>query len=143
MDYAVRSYGVSQRRACRVLQQNRNICFYRSVRDPRLELRQRMRQIAQIRVRYGYRRVHILLRREGFEVGKKLIYRLYREEQLQLRSKRPKRRKMVVSRRARFAASAPGQAWAMDLSPISWSMAEACARSPSSTSSVVKPWRSR
>ena len=114
VDYAVRSYGVSQRRACRVLQQNRNICFYRSVRDPRLELRQRMRQIAQIRVRYGYRRVHILLRREGFEVGKKLIYRLYREEQLQLRSKRPKRRKMVFSRRARFAASAPGQAWAMD-----------------------------
>lgn len=114
VDYAVPSYGVSQRRACRVLQQNRNICFYRSVRDPRLELRQRMRQLAQIPVRYGYRRVHILLRREGFEIGKKLIYRLYREEQLQLRSKRPKRRKMVVSRRARFAASAPGQAWAMD-----------------------------
>jgi putative transposase len=41
-----------------------------------------MRQIAQTRVRYGYRRVHILLRREGFEAGKKLIYRLYREEQL-------------------------------------------------------------
>jgi putative transposase len=97
-----------------VLKQNRNICFYRSVRSPRLELRQRMREIAQIRVRYGYRRVHILLRREGFEVGKKLVYRLYREEQLQLRSKRPKRRKMVVARRARFVASAPGQAWAMD-----------------------------
>jgi putative transposase len=97
-----------------VLKQNRGICFYRPARDPRLELRQRMREIAQIRVRFGYRRVHILLRREGFEVGKKLVYRLYREEQLQLRSKRPKRRKMVVGRHARFTASAPGQAWAMD-----------------------------
>lgn len=112
--YAVQCYGISQRRACRLLQQNRNICFYRSVRDPRLELRTRMREIAQTRVRYGYRRVHVLLRRDGWTVGKKLVYRLYREEQLQLRSKRPKRRKMVMSRVARFTATQSGQAWAMD-----------------------------
>ena len=114
VEYAVRTYRVSQRRACRLLQQNRNICFYRSRRDPRLEVRTRMREIAHTRVRYGYRRIHILLRREGWVVGKKLVYRLYQEEQLQLRSKRPKRRKMVMQRAARFAATRPGQAWAMD-----------------------------
>lgn len=60
-----------------------------------------MRDIAGARVRYGYRRVHVLLRREGWKVGKDQMYRLYREEQLQLRSKLPKRRKMVVTRRER------------------------------------------
>lgn len=57
-----------------------------------------MREIAYTRVRYGYRRVHVLLRREGWQLGKSQAYRLYCEEQLQLRSKLPKRRKMVVTR---------------------------------------------
>jgi putative transposase len=114
VDYMVRSHGISQRRACRLLRQNRNICFYESVADPHLEVRARMREITQTRVRFGYRRVHIMLRREGCAAGKKLVYRLYREENLQLRGKRPKRRKMVVARRARFVPTQPGQAWAMD-----------------------------
>jgi transposase InsO family protein len=85
VDYMVRSHGISQRRACRLLRQNRNICFYESVADPHLEVRARMREITQTRVRFGYRRVHIMLRREGCAAGKKLVYRLYREENLQLR----------------------------------------------------------
>ena len=52
-------------------------------------------------VRYGYRRIHVLLKREGWLVGKSQMYRWYREEQLQLRSKLPKRRKMVVQRKER------------------------------------------
>jgi putative transposase len=114
VDYAVRSHGISQRRACRLLRQNRNVCFYKSVADPHLEVRARMREITQTRVRFGYRRVHVMLRREGCLAGKKLVYRLYQDENLQLRSKRPKRRKMVVARRARFQPTQPGQAWAMD-----------------------------
>lgn len=55
---AVRSYGVSQRRARRLLQQNRNVCFYRSVRDPRLELRTRMREIAHTRALWVSTRAH-------------------------------------------------------------------------------------
>jgi putative transposase len=82
--------------------------------DPKLALRARMREIAQTRVRYGYRRIHVLLRREGWSLGKDQTYRLYTEESLQLRSKRPRRRKMVVGRRERYVAKRPNQAWSMD-----------------------------
>lgn len=73
-----------------------------------------MREIAQTRVRYGYRRVHVLLRREGWRLGKNQMYRLYCEEHLQLRSKLPHRRKMVVVRRQRAQASAPNEIWSLD-----------------------------
>ena len=53
----------------------------------RLELRRRMRELARTRVRFGYRRLHVLLRREGWSFGKNLAYRIYWEEGLQLRSK--------------------------------------------------------
>jgi putative transposase len=73
-----------------------------------------MREIAQIRVRYGYRRVHVLLKREGWRISRNRVYRLYAEEQLQLRSKLPKRRKMVVSRRERFKPHHPNEVWSLD-----------------------------
>jgi hypothetical protein len=93
------SENIVQRRACRLVRQHRGILFYRSRMDPRTGLRARMREIAQTRVRYRYRRIHVLLRREGWTGGKNLICRLYCEEQLQFRSKRPRRRKMPVVRR--------------------------------------------
>ncbi len=71
-----------------------------------------MREIAHTRVRYGYRRVHVLLRREGWQLGRNQAYRLYCEEQL--RSKLPKRRKMVVTRVAKFVPIKPNDAWSMD-----------------------------
>lgn len=114
VDYLVRGHGVSERRACRVVQLHRSNRYYRSRKDPRLELRSRMREITQTRVRYGYRRVHVLLKREGWRVGRSQLFRLYQEEQLQLRTKRPRRRKMAVARRARFRARRPNEAWAMD-----------------------------
>ncbi len=73
-----------------------------------------MREIAQTRVRYGYRRVHVLLKREGWQLGRSQAFRLYQEEQLQLRSKRPRRRKMAVGRRERFRARRANEAWALD-----------------------------
>ena len=60
---------ISQRRACRLVKQHRSNQYYRSVKDPRHDLRLRMREIAKVRVRYGYRRVHVLLRREGWQVA--------------------------------------------------------------------------
>lgn len=84
------------------MKQTRSVQYYQSIKNPRLDLRSRMREIASVRVRYGYRRLHILLKREGWALGKKQAYRLYCEEQLQLRSKLPKRRKMVVSRQEKF-----------------------------------------
>ena len=72
------------------------------------------RDAAQSRVRYGYRKIRVLLNREGWNVGKYLVYRLYKEEGLALK-KRPKRkRKAVRHREERFIASAPNQAWSID-----------------------------
>lgn len=93
MEYIVTHYAINTRRACRLVKQTRSVQYYRSVKDPRHDLRARMREIAQTRVRYGYRRIHVLLKRDGWRLGKNQMYRLYREEQLQLRSKLPKRRK--------------------------------------------------
>ena len=112
--YIVRCYGVARRRACALVKQTRSTDYYRSIKDPRHDLRARMREIANTRVRYGYRRIHVLLRREGWRLGRNQAYRIYSEEQLQLRSKLPKRRKMTVLRRVRFAPERPGQVWALD-----------------------------
>jgi putative transposase len=73
-----------------------------------------MRELARTRVRFGYRRLHVLLRREGWSFGKNLAYRIYCEEGLQLRSKLPRRRKMLVTRRERFVARRTNEAWSMD-----------------------------
>jgi putative transposase len=102
------------RRACRLMKQTRSTQYYRSIKDPRHDLRARMRDIAHTRIRYGYRRIHVLLKREGWTLGKNQMYRLYGEEQLQLRSKLPKRRKMVVVRRERVRPSAPNKVWSLD-----------------------------
>ncbi len=114
VEYIHDHYGISERRACRLVQLPRSVFRYRSVMDPQLALRQRMRELAHSRVRYGYRRIHVLLRREGFRLGKNQAYRLYCEEALQLRSKLPKRRKMVVTRRDRYVPRRTNQAWSMD-----------------------------
>jgi putative transposase len=107
-------YGVPLRRACRLVRLHRSNFYYTSVLHPRLEERARMRDLARARVRYGYRKLHILLRREGFGLGRNLAYRLYCEEGLQLRSKLPRRRKMAAVRRERFQARRPNDAWSLD-----------------------------
>jgi putative transposase len=105
---------MSERRACRLMSMSRSSACYRSVKDPLLEVRARLREIAAVRVRYGYRRMHVLLRREGVQIGKHTMYRLYQEEQLQLRSKLPRRRKSQVVRRERFKPCRAGEVWSMD-----------------------------
>ena len=65
-------------------------------------------------MRYGYRRVHVLLRREGWDVNHKRTYRLYRELGLQLRNKTPKRRVKAKLREDRQPATRPNEVWAMD-----------------------------
>jgi transposase InsO family protein len=62
----------------------------------------RIREIAQTRVRYGYRMIRVLLNREGWKVGKDLVYRLYKEEGLGLRKRPVERRRAVVHRQERF-----------------------------------------
>jgi putative transposase len=107
-------YRVSERRACRAFGFERSVIKYRSVRPAQELLRARIREIAEIRVSYGYRRVHVLLKREGWPVNGKRVYRLYREEGLSLRRKRPKRRRAVVARQERPAGRIPNERWTMD-----------------------------
>jgi putative transposase len=115
VEHLVRCYRVSERRACRVLCMTRGTYRYRSYCDPRTELRMRIREIAQARVRYGYRKIRVLLNREGWEVGKHLVYRLYKEEGLALKRMKPAgRRKAVRHREEKFKPTAPMEAWSMD-----------------------------
>ncbi|SFO45029.1 putative transposase, partial [Nitrosospira briensis] len=74
----------------------------------------RIKEIAATRVHYGYRRVHVLLQREGFEDNHKRVYRLYREEGLSLRPKRPKRNKSARLRQPKHEVTAINQIWSMD-----------------------------
>ena len=85
--YLGTAYPISARRACRIVRCARASYRYRGHRDPRTALRQRMREMAQTRVRYGYRKIRVRLNREGWAVGKTLVYRLYREESLTLRQR--------------------------------------------------------
>ncbi|MDZ3832219.1 MAG: IS3 family transposase [Sphingopyxis sp.] len=112
--YVVSSHGYSERRACRVTRQHRSTQRKPSTRDPRTEVRQRMHEIIATRIRYGYRRVHVMLKREGWGVGRNVVYRLYREEGLALRTKQPRRRKMLVHRQARCQPQRSNEAWSLD-----------------------------
>lgn len=82
MRYLVGRYEVSTRRACRVIATTRSSVYYASRKDPLIALRQRLRELARTRVRDGYRRLRVLLQREGWVIGKERLYRVYREEGL-------------------------------------------------------------
>jgi putative transposase len=89
---------MSERRACRTITCVRMTMRYRSRRPDDTELRQRLRALAHERRRFGYRRLHVLLRRESFKVNHKRLFRLYREERLTVR--RRGRRKRAFGMRA-------------------------------------------
>jgi putative transposase len=112
--YLCGAYRVSERHACEAVVLPRATHRYQSIRNPLTELRMRMRALALARIRYGYRKIQVLLIREGWKVGKKLVYRLYREEGLALRA-RPKRRRMVSEHsRQKPRAIRPNQVWSLD-----------------------------
>jgi putative transposase len=108
-------YGVSTRRACRVVATTCSSLYYRRRKDPLVALRQGMRELAQTRVRFGYRLLRVLLQREGWEVGKERFYRVYTEEGLALRRKRPWRHATAVHREQRRPATARNDIWSMDV----------------------------
>jgi putative transposase len=114
VDHARSNWQVSIRRTCRALPVDRSTYHYRPRRPEQAGLRKRIREIAETRVRYGYRRIHVLLRREGWAVNAKRVCRLYREMGLQLRNKTPKRRVKAKLRSDRTTAVAANDIWAMD-----------------------------
>lgn len=106
-------FRVSERRACRAIGVHRAMVRYQHRKETQFPLRQRIKELAAVRVRYGYRRIHVLLRREGWPVNIKRVYRLYREEGLSLRYKRSKKR-VSMPRVAPPPAQRPNERWSMD-----------------------------
>jgi len=104
---------MSQRRVTRLMPIERMTLRYEHYRDPQEALRIRLRELAGSRVRYGYRRLTVLLKREGWEVNAKRIYRIYTEEGLIVRTKKRKERAQR-QRVAQGSAMRPNQKWSMD-----------------------------
>ena len=77
-------------------------------------MRARIHELAGVRVHYGYRRLYVLLRREGWKINHKRVYRIYIEEGLALKRRRPKRHRSAKPRIDRPAATRPDERWCMD-----------------------------
>jgi len=106
---------VSERRACQVLKVWRSVQRYVptvDVQEP--VILQRMTEIAQTRVRYGSRRIHVLMAREGWHINHKRLYRLYQQAGLNLRMKRPRQRVSAAHRAGRTPPEQVNQVWSMD-----------------------------
>jgi putative transposase len=106
-----KSHGVSERRAC--IGADRSSVRYCSSRAEDAALRMRLKELAAVRRRFGYRRLHVLIRREGMMVNHKKLRRLYGEERLQVR--RRLGRKRALGRRAPMTLpQGPNQRWSLD-----------------------------
>ena len=111
--WAQGAYRISERHAARIVRLGISTLRYQSRKVFDEVLRRRLRELAGTHVRYGYRRLTVLLRREGWHVNAKRIYRLYREEELIVRTKQ--RRKIARRQRIeRPMATRPNQCWSMD-----------------------------
>jgi putative transposase len=106
-------HGVSQRRACEALEVDRSSMRYRSIRAPDLDLREAMKAVASERRRFGYRRIHVMLQRQGIVMNLKKLRRLYGEEKLQVR-KRGGRKRALGTRRPMLVPDRPNQRWSLD-----------------------------
>lgn len=112
--HLIQVYQASERRACRLLRLHRSLYRSQPKKDPQSFLRMRIKEIAAARIRYGYRRIHVLLKREGWKINHKRVYRLYREEGLNLRGK-SKRKKISAPRIVdKNAPTRLNECWAMD-----------------------------
>jgi transposase InsO family protein len=104
--------GISERQACRFTGFARSTQRYATRSSLRSELRARLQTLAELRPHWGYRRLQLLLRREGCAVNPKVVQRLYREEGLSV--PRRKRKRVVVTRRPILVPSGPNERWSMD-----------------------------
>jgi putative transposase len=107
-------FQVGERRACLVIKFNRVTHRHQPTRDEQAFLRMKIKEIAAVRIRYGYRRIHVLLKREGWQINANRVYRLYKLEGLNLRNK--SKRKTISQARVPnpAAATKKNECWAMD-----------------------------
>jgi putative transposase len=108
------TFGVSERRACEVLGADRTSVRYRGRRADDAVVRARLRELAAIRRRFGYRRLLVLMRREGLVMNHKKFRRLYREEQLQVR-RRGGRKRALGTRTPLAIPQGANQRWSLDI----------------------------
>jgi len=108
-----RTFEVSQRRACKAIGADRGSVRYRSRRPDDRTIRERLRELAASRRRFGYRRLHILLRREGIRMNHKKLRRLYAEERLQVR-RRAGRKRALGARAPLAVPQGANQRWSLD-----------------------------
>ena len=106
-------FQVSQRRACDVLQVDRSSMRYQSRRGNDAELRDAIKRVSRERRRFGYRRIHVMIAREGFEVNHKKVRRIYVEEKLQVR-RRGGRKRALGTRKPMVLPDGPNQRWSLD-----------------------------
>lgn len=111
--HLMEAHGMSERRACKATGFCRMTMRYKARRGNDASLRERMKAIAQERRRFGYRRLHVLLRREGFRVNHKRLFRLYREERLMVR-KRGGRKRAIGTRAPMMIPMRPNERWSLD-----------------------------
>ena len=107
------AFDMSERRACRTIGCVRMTVRYRSRRPDDATMRARLRALAHERRRFGYRRLHVLLRREGFAVNHKRLFRLYREERLMVR-RRGGRKRALGTRAPMLVPQWPNDRWSLD-----------------------------
>ena len=110
---ACKAHDISERRACKVLGVDRTSVRYISRRDDDAPVRARLRALAAERRRFGYRRLGVLLRREGLVLNHKKLRRLYAEERLQVR-RRGGRKRALGSRAPIKLPEATNQRWSLD-----------------------------
>jgi putative transposase len=111
---AIENYKISVRRACSLIMISTSVWYYIPSKRDESVIRKRMREIAEVRVRYGFWRIFTLLRREGFTDNSKRVYRIYKNEGLNLRSKRPRRSRSSAHRLDRIELLGINQSWSMD-----------------------------
>lgn len=110
----IKTKDISERRSCRLVSLNRKSCRYQHKHKANHSLVERVRELAMEHPRFGYRRIHALVKREGFDVNLKRIYRLWRQEELSLPSKRPRKPRAKSTIGITPKAEKANQVWTYD-----------------------------
>ena len=114
----VSNYRISVQRACRCVRLPKSMYYYIHHRRDESLLKMRINEIAQTRIRHGFERIFVLLRREGFIDNHKRVYRIYKACGLNLRTKRPRRSRSAAHRLERLETQAINKVWSMYLRPM-------------------------
>lgn len=110
----IKTRHISEQRGCRLIPLNRKSCRYRRRQRTDSELIKRLRELAIEYPRFGYRRIHVLLKREDFNVNLKCVYRLWKQQQLSLPKRRPRKARAKITVGIVPKAERANQIWTYD-----------------------------